>query len=377
MEEFLNKLYSYEYFGTYLMVSIVVLLLLFIIILFFGKKDQRKREIEATKKLQQINNENAFKEESLESSVEVNAAPETVSLTDQNLDDTIIVPNINEVPVESNIRTEQYPEMLESNLSDVNPAMDDNYVDDGIYRAAEVTNPQVEESVQEQVQDVEQNPFVSRVAEPTPTVMEESTPIFDQPFVASTRGEVKDEVEPLQPLLDRAEEKPLSFDDIYFNEPTSKVDVEPNVRNQDLSYNERVQETFNYEQSREEVGVNEPVIESNNFGYTNDVLGSRESETQVPSFNFDEIIQGVEETRKEQTVTKTPEVFSSVYAPNEQPVMEEPKEVNISSDEELDFELPSLKKADYEEEKPKDLGMPMLNDYKLDELTGESYTINR
>ena len=51
MQEILNKLYGYEYFGIYLIVSIVVLVLLFIFILFFGKKDQKEREIEATKKL--------------------------------------------------------------------------------------------------------------------------------------------------------------------------------------------------------------------------------------------------------------------------------------------------------------------------------------
>ena len=64
MEEFLNNLYSYEYFGFYLIVSIIVLVLLFIIILFFGKKDQKVREIEATKKLQNGNmkDENTLRE---------------------------------------------------------------------------------------------------------------------------------------------------------------------------------------------------------------------------------------------------------------------------------------------------------------------------
>ena len=71
MEEFLESLYNYEYFGFYLIISIIVLVLLFLVILFFGKKDQKVREVEATKKLQQINAE-AFKEEETKEKVEVN-----------------------------------------------------------------------------------------------------------------------------------------------------------------------------------------------------------------------------------------------------------------------------------------------------------------
>jgi len=63
MEEVLNKLYSYEYFKVYFITSIIILIILFIIILFFGKKDQKTREIEATKRLQQLNlDDNAFKD---------------------------------------------------------------------------------------------------------------------------------------------------------------------------------------------------------------------------------------------------------------------------------------------------------------------------
>jgi len=88
MEELLNKLYNYEYFGIYLIISIIILVLLFIIILFFGNKDKKEREIEATKKLQQINND-AFKEDSL---------GEKLELSQETLEnDTIIVPSIENV----------------------------------------------------------------------------------------------------------------------------------------------------------------------------------------------------------------------------------------------------------------------------------------
>ena len=44
--------------------------------------------------------------------------------------------------------------------------------------------------------------------------------------------------------------------------------------------------------------------------------------------------------------------------------------------EELDIELPMLKK-EYVEEKQEDVKKPVLNDYNLDELSGETYNINK
>ena len=90
MEGFLDKLYSNEYFGFYLIIAIIVLVILFLVVLFFGKKDQRKREIEATKKLQQINVD-TFKEEDNFAKLEVN---ENIINNENILTDTIILPNV-------------------------------------------------------------------------------------------------------------------------------------------------------------------------------------------------------------------------------------------------------------------------------------------
>ena len=113
MDDFLYKLYNYEYFGTYLMIIIAVLVLLFIIVLFFGKKDKKKREIEETKKLQQINSQEAFKEENNVASVEVptEAVPEPTMTQEQLESDTIIVPNINNINSEMpTVKTEEIQE---------------------------------------------------------------------------------------------------------------------------------------------------------------------------------------------------------------------------------------------------------------------------
>ena len=276
MEEFLNNLYSYEYFGFYLIVSIIVLVLLFIIILFFGKKDQKVREIEATKKLQQINAD-AFKEEENAEKLEIK--------NENKLEDTIVVPNIEEVPT-------------------LNGMEEDN----------EIPEPII--PVQEEIKIEEQQ-------------LQE--PVFEEPKL-----EIDEE-----PLLERVEEKPLAIDNtnIFNNDFLSEFVEEPQV----------------------EESINNLV----------------EEEIEVPKFNFDEIVKEVEEVKQNESYTKGPQIFSSVYVPEKkEEVKEEKIEIPVSTEEtdDIGFELPSLKK---EEAKKEVIEKPILTDYNLDELSGESYTINK
>ena len=298
-EKILEQLYSYEYFGVYLTISIVVLVILFFVILFFGKKDQREREKTATLKLQQINND-AFKEE----------------ITEENKleNDTIIVPNINTFTEDP----EEIPEPVLPNVE--NTELTENYNEPTI-----VMEPVVENE---------------DIAEPTFPRVPEQTIIMDEP------------------ILSEVEEKPLVVND--------------------------------FESVKPEVEI--PIIES-----VSDILPKEENEEiEVPTFNFDEIIKTVEETRvEEKQFNKGPQIFSSVYVPEKEedvkPVVDVKNEIN--NDDELEFELPTLKKdtSDIKEEPvveeksevvelPKvedEIEMPILNDYNLDELTGETYMINK
>lgn len=265
MEDILNKIYSYEYFGFYLILAIIVLVVLFLIILFFGKKDQKNREIEATKKLQQIS-EDTFKEEETSKELEIND-----SIKEGVLEDTIVVPNIEEVPTL-------------------------NYIEDN-------------EEIPEPVLPKEE---VKNVIEDT-TIME--------------------------PLLEKVEEKPLVFE------------------NTNVFNNEFVNEV-----KHEEVkDVKEEVINE---------------EIEVPKFNFEEIVKEVEDTKTTNTNTfKSEPVFSSVYVKPKEEVKEEKVEIPVEKAlEDLAFELPSLKK---EEQKEEEIEVPILKDYNLDELSGETYTINK
>lgn len=302
MEEILNELYSYEYFGIYLIISIVVLVLLFAIILFFGKKDQKEREKTATLKLQQIN-EDAFREESLAEKLEIE--------NEKLENDTIIVPNINDIP---SITSEQ-----------------DNEIPEPVLPVQEEL-PQVEET--EEIVEIKEAELPNQEVEPV---------------------SVEEKVEEVAPLLEKVEEKPLVFNE------------------------------FNFESEKEI-----PVVPKIETPYENLIKPEIvKEEIEVPTFDFDEIVKGVEEVKKEQTYTKGPEIFSSVYVPKKEEVelpKVEVKEVKSIVEKDLEFELPTLKKVPEvepviqkeeikEEVREEKIEMPVLNDYDLDNLSGETYTI--
>ena len=102
---------------------------------------------------------------------------------------------------------------------------------------------------------------------------------------------------------------------------------------------------------------------------------SLENPTFGPSleFNFDDIVENIGTVENEnvevnnevnniEESVKSPEIFSSVFVHD--------KKEEINYDDDLDFELPTLKKEVQEEQK-KDLDMPSIND-----LSGETYHIN-
>lgn len=276
MEEFLNTIYSYEYFGFYLIMAIIVLVILFLVILFFGKKDQKNREIEATKKLEQINTD-TFKEEPIEEKLEINEPNK-----ETNLEDTIVVSNIEDMPTL-------------------------NYVED---------NEEIPEPVLPTMENIEEK-------------VEEKTDIYE-------------------PILDKIEEKPLALDNTntFTNQFVSQVEENNNMENIDIV--------------KEEVP---------------------KEEIEVPEFNLENIMKDIEDVKevevKEKQINNEP-IFSSVYVPEKEefePVKEEiPVEKAM---EDLEFELPSLKKEETEESNREEIEVPVLKDYNLDELSGETYNINK
>lgn len=275
MEEFLNTIYSYEYFGFYLLISIVLLVVLFLIILFFGKKDQKNREIEATKKLQQIN-EDTFKEDSIEEKVEVN------NFEENKLENTIVVPKIDEVPTL-------------------------NYIED------------------------------------TEEIPEPVLPIIEDKF----EEKVMDNHEIYEPILEKVEEKPLAIDNT-------------NVFNNDF-VNE----------------VNDFQVETSklDFHKTNE---KKTEEVEVPVFNLDDIMKDVGDVKLVERYINREPIFSSVYVPEKEEIKEEKLEIPVEKAmDDLEFDLPTLRKDEKEETNVDEIDVPILKDYNLDELSGETYNINK
>jgi len=68
---FLDKLYESNYFGIGLFAVISFLVVTFLIVLFFGKRDEKRRRLESTKELEKTSMDNAFKETSVPTPIEV------------------------------------------------------------------------------------------------------------------------------------------------------------------------------------------------------------------------------------------------------------------------------------------------------------------
>lgn len=199
MEEFLTKLYSYEYFSTYLIISIIILILLFIVILCFGKKDQKKREIEATKKLMQINEEAINDQFVMEENNNNNTNKDVLE------NDTIIVPNIGDINLDNNIAQESINE--ESIPEPVLPETHDEDIAVPLVNETPIINL------------TEENAFKE---ESTPSVVE----VPKQDEIEYPEFNTSSDMN--EPVLSSNEEKPFEFNDFNFNGSVISPEVPEN-----------------------------------------------------------------------------------------------------------------------------------------------------
>ncbi len=328
MEEFIEKLSSYENFGLWLMIVIIGLVILFLLILILGKKDKKVREIEETKKLQQLqNSENTFKEENNVN--ELNVTPnEEVKLTSEVANDLGVnnteVNELNndkplEAPLINNVETPKEDAQINEMFATLNAAN------------KEVNNEKdslkTEEPVKEELKEKEETKAIEKETE----------------IIKETPKEIQKEIqkEAVAPLF-KEEEKPI----IVENEPELKI-------------------TSNDED------VNITLPDSNN----------ELNNIQLPDIDLDSIIDDI---TKEMEIPAKEEAKADVK--EEQKEVELPtkkEEVSVPTKEELDFELPMLKKEFKEEKQSDDLKditeeieIPKLNNYDLDSISGEFYNIN-
>jgi len=324
MKEFLNELYSYEYFGVYLILPIVVLIILFIIILCLGKKDKREREKTATLKLQQIQNE-AFKEDSVMESLEV---PEIPVPSFEN--DTIIVPNI-------------------SDVSDTLDDVVDEIPDPVLPTQNEIEEVEQEENTLDEITDEIEEPNIDLA---DTLVMEqvelnEQTPVYE---------EVVTRVEEVTPLLSKVEEKPLVFSD-YKDE----ANIPSLIDKVEVQEPEEVEvPTFNFDEIIKSV---EETKKENTYQRGPQIFSS----VYVPQ-------KEVEEPKVEIPAPVIPSDSSMDDLGIELPTLKKEVVEDVPV-----VESPIVEEAPVAEKETKDeqIEMPVLNDYNLDSLSGEIYNINK
>lgn len=226
----------------------------------------------------------------------------------------------------------------------------------------------------------------------------EITPIVNNEPVINKEEEIKPLInnEPVAPIVP---EQPVTPVINLENEAQPAINLAPVTPVQ-----EPVNEPILTKVEQPELVINsEPEIkpvmtESLETPVSPSVEENKNEELAVPDFNFDDILNGVNEVKAEETpevkmpevkeeivepevkedvkLNKGPEIFSSVYVPESTAAsFKEEKKVVVDDDIELD--LPMLKSEEKKEIKEEIPNEPIVKDYDLNSIVGETYDINR
>ncbi len=229
--EFLNELYSNEYFGIGLFIVITILAFSFLVILFFGKKDEKARlEKETNKenevKIEEIKPKETTTPEAMETIVlnEETPAIEEEKVLEESEDTMEFTPlNSSELEEPQNEELEVFEE---KKLEDLDPFITSNLVLNTDYINVE---DQIEEPtyIESEVSTVEEEPSIDEVlskydAIEEQTLQEENTPVILEEQESGIFGEQEKEEKPTAPFssvyLDKEETK--------VEEPENKVDLD-------------------------------------------------------------------------------------------------------------------------------------------------------
>ena len=306
--DFLDKLYSSNYFGIGLFAVIAFLVVTFLIVLFFGKKDQKKRKLEETQKM---NTENTFKETSTKTPVEIPVNPEPVAPINLEPEDTPVVTPINE-PINPTVATPQV-----SPVEPVTPVMpippvtpiklEDNNND-------YVDNLTVEEPVKPVIAP-EVTPIITPVA---PTIKEEPKIVAPQRIeLEPTKIEI-----PKEPIQTNESIRPI-IDEV---KPVMREEVTPIIKEEEpkLQINEEPIINTYYKPSEKPKEVESIKVPNIDFDSLAKSISKELDELENDSRKYDEIkVTPMSEVTKTRTA-RQPETFSSVYVREE--AKETPKE---------------------------------------------------
>ena len=209
MNEFMNKMYSYDNFGIYLILAIVILVILFFVILFFGKRDKKNRELEETKRLEKLNPD-LFKDDSKEEKVEVVDSNVITPITNEVKPEEEkvepVLPIVEDVkPVETPVVEAPIPEMPKPNEMNLEPV------------SLSVNEPVLEKT--------EEKPLVFNQVEDLPKVEEQILPEVEIPEPVRPTEVPKEEVKEELPEMPAFNPEEIGFDiDHILNNNEEKVE---------------------------------------------------------------------------------------------------------------------------------------------------------
>ncbi|MBQ9833970.1 MAG: hypothetical protein IJO33_02125 [Bacilli bacterium] len=207
MMNFLEKLYSYEYFPQILFATIAILLILLVVVILFGKKDEKVRKEEETRKLELSSLDTFAKEESKPTRLEITSPEDTMPKDDSSgsldMGAEPIISNMIKHPISNEVHDEAQ-ELVEN-------ALNNSIANDSVI--------------------TEKNDLVSESTENTFVDNSES---FMIPDFEIFKEEEKAEYQPLG--TENGQEVPLSLDELHQKNEDNLVDkeannVEPMIKN--------------------------------------------------------------------------------------------------------------------------------------------------
>ena len=293
--DFLDKLYSSNYFGIGLFAVIAFLVVTFLIVLFFGKKDEKKRKLEAT---QNISTENSFKETSTPTPVEIPKDPEPVAPINLG-SEAVKEENSQNIPLEPVTPVMPVPPVAPIKLEEND---NNEYVE----------NLTIEEPKKEV--EVPLTPIIGEIPKAEPVTP--ATPIINEvpkadvvtPIIHEEPRVTPTPVEPTKIEIPQRPVEPI----IKEEEPKLQINEEPEINT--------------YYKPAEKVQTETETIKVPNIDFDSlaKSISKELDELENDSKKYDEIkVTPIHEITKEEPEKR--EVFSSVYVKEEPKVMREEK----------------------------------------------------
>lgn len=302
--DFLDKLYSSNYFGIGLFAVIAFLVVTFLIVLFFGKKDEKKRKLEATQKLE---TENTFKETGAATPVEIPVNPEPVAPI--NLEPTDVTINtpvepISTIPVEPVTPVMPVPPVEPATRDDSNEYIDNLTVE--------------EPTVTPVTPIITETPQVDNFTPVTPIITEDSKVEVMPKRIELEPTKIEIPQETVKPIINN--EIPIPVTEPV--RPVIEERVTPIIKEEEPKLEINEEPVINSYYKPVEKNDTEPIKVPNiDFDALAKSISKELDELENDSKKYDEVkVTPISEVTKREEPERKRETFSSVY-------VREPKEV--------------------------------------------------